>query len=155
MANELRTANDVRRFLYAGDAVLTLESRKTGKHFTYRVSRAEGRDGEPVDRWFASILADGDRWVYAAMIYPAERGKLHTTVSTKASKFSCDAPSRRALDFLLGQMQAKTVEPVHADLVVRHEGRCGRCRRPLTRPDSIDRGIGPECAEIMGLTDGA
>lgn len=32
-----------------------------------------------------------------------------------------------------------------------HEGRCGRCARRLTVPESILIGIGPECAEIMGL----
>jgi len=31
---------------------------------------------------------------------------------------------------------------IHPELVVRHEGRCGRT---LTVPESIERGIGPEC----------
>src|ERR1700752_4765990 len=30
-----------------------------------------------------------------------------------------------------------------------HEGTCGRCARPLTDPQSIARGIGPECASKM------
>lgn len=29
-------------------------------------------------------------------------------------------------------------------------GRCRRCQRPLTRPDSISSGIGPECAKVIG-----
>ena len=31
---------------------------------------------------------------------------------------------------------------IHPELVVRHEARCGRT---LTVPESIERGIGPEC----------
>ena len=27
-----------------------------------------------------------------------------------------------------------------------HEGKCGRCGRKLTVPESIEAGIGPECA---------
>jgi hypothetical protein len=32
-----------------------------------------------------------------------------------------------------------------------HEGRCGRCGRKLTVPESIESGFGPECASILGL----
>jgi hypothetical protein len=28
---------------------------------------------------------------------------------------------------------------------VHHEGRCGRCGRALTVPESIESGFGPEC----------
>lgn len=28
-----------------------------------------------------------------------------------------------------------------------HEGRCGRCGRKLTVPESIETGIGPDCAK--------
>jgi hypothetical protein len=31
-------------------------------------------------------------------------------------------------------------------LEVWHEGRCGRCGRRLTVPESIESGLGPECA---------
>jgi hypothetical protein len=33
----------------------------------------------------------------------------------------------------------------------RHEGRCGRCGRTLTVPESIDSGFGPECINLAGL----
>ena len=33
----------------------------------------------------------------------------------------------------------------------RHEGRCGRCGRALTVPESIDTGFGPHCAAEMGV----
>ncbi len=35
---------------------------------------------------------------------------------------------------------------------VDHMGKCGRCGRPLTVPESIEIGIGPECAAVMGIT---
>ena len=37
----------------------------------------------------------------------------------------------------------KTVE-------VWHEGICGRCGRKLTVPESVERGLGPECAGLVG-----
>ena len=155
MANELRTANDVRRFLYAGDAVLTLESRKTGKHFTYRVMRKGGDVGSATAAWFVKILVDGDKWIYMGMLYPPDRGRLHGLRRTKASQFSDELPSWRAFDFLLKSLQSRSGnDEMPPSLTVRHEGRCGRCRRALTTPASIDLGIGPICAAEMGLTDG-
>jgi hypothetical protein len=36
--------------------------------------------------------------------------------------------------------------PLPGSVDVLHSGRCGRCGRTLTTPDSIERGLGPECA---------
>lgn len=149
MANQFTSAADLRTFLYAGDAVLTLQSERTGKHFTYRVSQAtDRRTGRPEDRWFVSVLTDGDQWVYIGMTYPAERHRTNRLKMTTKSKCDAMSPCVLAFDWMLAGLQQDTIPPA---LVVRHEGRCGKCRRPLTRPDSIDRGIGPECAEQMGL----
>jgi hypothetical protein len=40
---------------------------------------------------------------------------------------------------------------VAAGFNLQHAGKCGRCGRKLTVPQSIETGIGPECASIMGL----
>jgi hypothetical protein len=32
---------------------------------------------------------------------------------------------------------------------VHHEGRCGRCGRTLTVPESIESGFGPECINYV------
>lgn len=34
-------------------------------------------------------------------------------------------------------------------LTIYHEGRCCKCGMPLTVPESIDSGIGPECKKTM------
>jgi hypothetical protein len=35
------------------------------------------------------------------------------------------------------------------DLIIRYEGYCGHSGKVLTVPESIDRGIGPECAKRL------
>jgi hypothetical protein len=35
-------------------------------------------------------------------------------------------------------------------VVIWHEGRCGRCGRRLTVPESIESGYGPECIGKIG-----
>ena len=38
---------------------------------------------------------------------------------------------------------------IQKNLKIRHEGRCGRCNRKLTTPDSIDSCFGPECIKFV------
>jgi hypothetical protein len=34
-----------------------------------------------------------------------------------------------------------------------HEGRCGKCGRTLTVPDSIANGLGPECIKTISKSE--
>lgn len=124
----------IKTFITAGRAVFTLESRKTGVHYTYKVERSS--DGG--DTLFAKVLTAPETYTYAGIL--TDRGVRQT----KGSKIGPQAPSVKGLDWFLSHMDSELV-------VFRHEGRCGRCGRPLTTPESIDRGLGPDCAEAMGL----
>lgn len=42
-----------------------------------------------------------------------------------------------------------------ADAYALESKRCARCRRPLTRPESVERGLGDECARQADLIGGA
>lgn len=51
-------------------------------------------------------------------------------------------------NFWLWAMKGK-----HSPLIeLRYDGRCGRCQRELTHPESLPIGIGPDCFEKMNLT---
>ena len=41
------TPDDIKTYMLAGKATLTLTSKKTGTHFTYRVNRAEAMPAIP------------------------------------------------------------------------------------------------------------
>jgi hypothetical protein len=131
-------------FVIAGDAVVTLRSRRTDAHFTYRV--ASPKEGIGNRRRFVSVLCDGDRYVYLGML---EKGGFSGTWSdlilTKGSKAGSDAPSARAFRYAWGALTEKPPR-LAADLDIYHEGKCGCCGRPLTNPESIETGIGPVCA---------
>lgn len=65
-------------------------------------------------------------------------------------KMSPDAPSIGAFRHIFARLQDRDAT-LASKADIRHEGRCGRCSRALTRPESIDTGFGPECAEKMGM----
>lgn len=139
---QLRGAADVRRFALAGRAHITLRSCATGTRFTYRLNRITDSDAA-----FASVLTgsnnEGD-YSYAGIVDPSGFR------TTRNSKLACDAPSVRALQWFSQKVIRDGMSPADIGLEVYHEGRCGRCARLLTTPESVERGIGPECWSKMG-----
>ncbi len=130
------TRQEARRFALGGNARITAVSKKTGTRFTYRIRRpAEdkpwfvqaltGSDNEGDYTFFGTIFADG-------AFRPSAK-----------SRITPDAPSVKAFAWIWSQLRADGELPDTLDL--HHEGRCGRCGRALTVPESIESGFGPEC----------
>jgi hypothetical protein len=135
----LMSAQAVRAFMMAGNATLTLKSERTGNRFTYRVNESE--DGRVA---FVSLMAGTDNeadFQYLGFI----RDGLY--VHGVKSRIEETAPSASAFSWFHAHLQARRLPEA---LQVWHEGRCGRCGRKLTVPESVERGFGPECAELIG-----
>jgi hypothetical protein len=143
--NQFTSAPDAKRFVTAGNAVFTLSSRKTGARYTYKVQAP--KDDMTDGRRFVKLLTGPDNmddYTYLGMIDRSGEFRL-----TRASKLTLEAASVRAVKYFCDIVLVG--EKIPDALEVRHEGRCGRCNRRLTVPESIDRGIGPECAGMMGM----
>jgi Family of unknown function (DUF6011) len=144
-----KTAQDVREFVTAGNARITIRSKKTGQHFTYQIRQCHDQKGNPVLRWFVSGLSgpnNEDDYTYLGLL-DQRSGDIEFRLTEK-SRFSDDALSVRGFRYMWNHVYA---DRMPNDMDIYHEGRCGRCNRTLTVPESLDRGIGPECAEIMGI----
>jgi hypothetical protein len=137
------SAANALRFMIAGDAVITLHSKKSDKRFTYRISMKKEDQVGPRGRvYFVSVLVGPDNtkdFTYLGYFFDTQMVYWH---GTKKSKIGKDAPSAVAFDWTWRMLQ-KGVLP--EKLEIWHEGRCGRCNRPLTVPSSIASGFGPEC----------
>lgn len=155
---QLTTPAAVAQFILAGNARLTLVSKETGTRYTIRVRQGTAR--KPGDRplYFASVLtgadnerdynyigflrhdgaaraADGEQLVDLWNLYAGKKGQPNQ-------------PAFKGLAWLLKQVSARQltgIEELPEQLEVWHEGRCGRCGRALTVPESIESGFGPEC----------
>ena len=128
--------------LTAGNATITLVSKKTGARFTYNV-KAPKEDNGTVR--FVSVLTGSNNesdFSYAGVV---RKGQGFST--TAKSKVGPDAPSVQAFGWAFAAIRSGTIP---ANLEVWHEGRCCRCGRKLTVPESVASGIGPDCAEKMG-----
>jgi len=132
----------IKRFALAGHAKVTLKSLATEQHYTYEITKAdESRGG---DTWFVRVLTDRDLFVYAGIV---RSNDLRLRLTAK-SHYGDDAGCIKAFRYFFSHLMQGQVA---SQLEVRHEGHCGRCNRPLTHPSSIDRGIGPDCWEQMGM----
>lgn len=140
-------------FMLAGNAYFTLRSARTGTRFTYRVSAAKPKEGgcnwchsNPCrcpQAYFVNLLTGSDNendYQYMGLI------KERMFRRTKNSRITETAPGFKAFVWAFTRLVAGMMP---AELEFWHEGRCGRCGRKLTVPESIAAGIGPECASMM------
>lgn len=152
-STQLTGYTDIINFIFAGNATITLRSPKTGERFTYRVKKAR-KLTETAPKlsplYFIALLSGPDNtsdYQYLGTCRSSDGVSLPKFSVGRKSKISIGAPSARAFDFFM-----KTLDQVKDDgytaVEVFHEGRCGRCNRKLTVPESIELGLGPKCATV-------
>lgn len=147
---KLEGSATMREFALAGCATFTVRNLWTARHYTYKVQRAPGRasprigqsDARP-NLWFVQVLS-GTGYLYVGTLKgdPGVTGKPVFAWGTK-SPLPTNALCVRGFDWVWKRVARGELLPPKVE--VWHEGRCGRCGRPLTDPDSIRRGIGPVC----------
>lgn len=152
-SGRLTTVDAIREFALAGNAVLTIRSLETGTRFTYKIRKAESKKPTDTPTWFVSVLCGPDNtndFRYAGIIKQLSLPTFKKALTfrlTKKSKVSVDAPSAKAFVWFFGRVFRALEMPKNAE--VWHDGRCGRCGRELSVPESVERGFGPECARII------
>lgn len=134
-------------FIKAGKAIISVLNEATGAHRTFKVTKPK-QGGV----FFVRILSNKDhederhRWLYVGMI--TERDRFVLTRKSAVDKGSIEFKS---FDWLLNAAKRwKSGSAEYPTVKVFHEGKCGRCGRPLTDPASIERGYGPECVKRIG-----
>jgi hypothetical protein len=129
------------RFFEAGHAIFTV-SNACGEHYTYRIEKPA-----PEKPFFVSLLTGPDNSAdYTYMgIYNPKDYKLYIT---RASKMHVDSTPVRVFMWAVQVVAEHRVLP--PGYAIHHEGRCCRCGRRLTTPESIEQGIGPECSRLRG-----
>lgn len=140
---ELTTIERIREFILAGSATLTIRSTVSTQRFTYKIVKAEsgtvyfvrllrGPNNEDDFTFLGTLFqsrSEGDfAWVYR---------------HSHKSRVSSIASSVVAFNYLMRVVTLASHVP--KGLEVWHEGRCGRCNRKLTVPESVASGFGPEC----------
>lgn len=137
----------IREFVLAGNALFTLKSNRTGEHYTFKVRAAVPQADKLPTHWNVSVLRGRDnsrdyKWIGRIDREGVFFGGLEHTQSFRGFAWCWEHLDRCGERFEFN-----------------HAGRCGRCGRLLTTPESVEKGIGPECQdkmafEAMGGVDG-
>ena len=134
-------------FFLGGKATFTVQNNETGQHRTYKIRKPEPTPQYPNPAWFVKVMTGTDNEAHYSYIGRLDPDK-GTVNLTRASKFAEDSDTVKAARWVIGRVINQTQIPDCID--IRHSGKCGRCGRTLTTPESLDCGIGPECRRIMG-----
>lgn len=126
-------ASEFRHFLFADNATMTVESH-TGKHFTFKVTAKKGSS----DISWVKVLTGPDNCKDYSLIGTVVRGKFRPSRGSEAT-------SIKGFSWLMTASEGK----IDSQAKLYHEGRCGRCGRKLTVPESILSGFGASCRERL------
>lgn len=133
------------QFVAAGQAVFTATNTKRNTRLTFRVERPAQFRGE----FFGQVMKGSDNegdYIYVGMV---KEGTLFLR-ETKGSKFHKGSPEFDGLKLVLDIVAGRRPE---SELIeIEGSGNCGKCGKRLTVPEHIKAGIGPECAEKLGLS---
>jgi len=127
---------DALEFMLAGKAIFTVRNEQTKNRFTFKIEH-----GKRSPNSFVKVLNGSDNetsYRYMGTIFAADRQFVHT----KNSPIGADAQSVKVFKWFWKALQENKLPPW---VKVYHEGRCGRCGRKLTVPESVTSGYGPEC----------
>lgn len=132
----IETSDQVLTLMLAGKATLTIKSKQTGTRYTYRFNRPPGED--PSRCVWVRVLTGPDNtsaYKYLGVLWPKD-------MSYRAKGAE---PSSQAIAWVIRTLRERP-DTLLGSAEVWHEGKCCRCGRKLTTPESIARGLGPECA---------
>lgn len=125
-------------FIFAGNSLFTVLNTSTGNRFTYKVKKSKNSQDDKVDVHFVRVLTNPENYEFIGTTF--DKKYSHS----KKTRISDEAQSVRVFKWLINQLTLGTLPEI---VEIWHEGRCGKCGRVLTVPNSIEFGIGPECAK--------
>jgi hypothetical protein len=120
-------------FIFGGKSLFTVKNPQTGNRFTFKVKKSKENDV-----FFVSVLTNSDnKYEYIGYI------KLNSNFkhSTK-SRITSSAMSVKVFDYVVKSLINNKLPDF---IEIWHHGRCARCSRVLTVPESIESGFGPDC----------
>lgn len=122
------------QFIFGGNSIFTFKNPKTENRFTFKVSKHK-KD----DIYFVRVLTNPDKFEFIGSIY-----KNKNYNHSYKSRISRESQSVKVFDYITKMLYNKNLPEF---IEIWHEGKCGRCGRRLTVPESIESGFGPECSK--------
>lgn len=126
---QIQNIEDAKKFVLGGKAHFTIVSKKTEVRFTFKLTKAKEKEV-----FWAYLLRGPNNEMDYKYIGAFANGSFYAK--------ELGSTSVKALTWFLENLFA---DKLSNNLELWHVGKCARCGRKLTVPESIDSGFGPEC----------
>lgn len=130
----LRNCIDIRDYIHGGHGVVTLEA-PSGEYYTYCFKKPHAEDKFKEGTLFAYCIEGKNQYNYVGMY------DLKSFRRTTHSDYEEDSPQFKGAKYIIYM----SLKDFNTPMKLYHEGVCCLCGKKLTKPESIERGIGPEC----------
>lgn len=140
----IKSPEILKPYLTAGNTTFTLYSKKLNKRYTYHITQ----DKKMKSRYFVSLMYGSDNtdikrsYRFLGLFYD---DTMHLKVNSIGE---AKRDAGRMFDYFLEVIAQKRPWPDTCEFYP--SCRCARCGRKLTTPESIKKGIGPDCLEALG-----
>lgn len=122
----------LRAYVLGGKAIFTLYSEKTKLRYTFRIVAPKDKEWYRIERLFGDDNTKDYRTIGVF--------RLHDLLYTKFNHYG---PAESQIKYFLNVLWGPLSWP--ETMYFYPSGRCARCGRLLTTPDSIETGFGPKC----------
>lgn len=138
----LNSIDDIKTFIFAGKSTFTIRNTATGNRVTFRLRKKQNRKTN-LPLWFVTAMTGSDNEASYSFI-----GTQFSLIPKdfKPKAYAYPKPVE-VWKWFISNLNNISRYPM---VEVWHEGRCGKCGRKLTVPESIESGIGPECRKHIG-----
>lgn len=131
----MKELNNPLPYILAGKAIFTILNTETQNRYTYKVTIST-RD----KTMFIVNVFNEHQYKYIGIIKIENNTKKF--IYSKKSELNYDSTEVKGFYFIFGKILINALPNVYK---VYHSGKCGRCGRTLTTPESIATGFGSEC----------
>ena len=133
-----------RSFIFQGRALFTLENKEKGTHITFKIKSLKRKRGTPEDLTVFDIEAKALNDGYGGMVYIGRLDRKTRTLK-RSFKVNDSHPGVQTINWLIRNWNRLEKFESDGKLAMYHLGICCKCGMPLTVPESIQNGIGPQC----------
>jgi len=137
------TKEQLNAFLWAGKADITVTNTETDNVEEYFINMMFNKSGFFVSVRRPGSIFGGKGWDYMGIV----RNNSYVLTPTNKSKILESERSFQVFQWILSVLNSGYIFP--SNIVITHNGKCGRCGRRLKDPESIKLGFGPHCTKMV------
>lgn len=137
-------AASFRTFMFQGKALFTLENKEKGTHITLRVQTLKRKRHQPEDTRYFEVYVKALNDKYAGNRYIGRIDRRSKSFKP-TGYIERDHVGVQTIEWLIRNWNRLEDFVSNEKVAIYHMGVCCKCGLPLTVPESIQNGIGPQC----------